>query len=336
MKKYTLIILVFIAVSCDTITVENKENSFPVLSGKYLGQNEPGLIPEIFAPYIVSTGMSEINACFSPDYTEFLFSVVMPGNNFVIMSMKYNGQQWSAPEVASFSGDYSEADPFITADGKYLYFVSKRPIDSLQTPKTDWDIWRMTRINGEWANPEHLDSDINSDKDDIYPTLTKDGTLYFSSGRAGGNNRDIYYAKSKGIGFEQCLKLNDTINKYWEGDIFISPEEDYMIFRAYGNPNGSGLYITFNINGEWSIPQNMGEEINLTGHEFCPILDPDGKYFFFTSRHITAKEKSSKKLSYQKIKDEFIDSYKHPGTGRNDIYWVDAKIIESYRNNLSQ
>ncbi|MBI9036742.1 MAG: PD40 domain-containing protein [Bacteroidales bacterium] len=332
MKKYFFLLLLIIAFGCNTKQLKNDQNSFPVLSGKYLGQNEPGLIPEIFAPNIVSTGMTEINACFSPDYTEFLFSVIMPGNNFVIMSMTYNGQQWSAPEVASFSGEYSEADPFITADGRYLYYVSKRPIDSLQAPKTDWDIWRVEKINGEWVKPEHLDSDINSNADDIYPSLTKDGTLYFSSGRGGGNNRDIYFAKSNGNSFEPCVKLSETINKYWEGDIFISPDEDYMIFRTYGRDTGSGLYITFNSDGEWSIPQNMGKEINKTGAELCPMVDPDGKYFFFSSRHIIAKEKSSEKLTYQKIKDEFVNSHKSPGMGKTDIYWVSSDIIENYRN----
>ena len=118
MKNQILILLLIVAMGCNVEQTEKEEAKFPELTGKYIGQEEPGLTPEIFAPNIVSTGMSEINACFSPDYTEFLFSVIMPGRNFVIMSMKYSEEHWSAPEVASFSGKYSEADPFITADGK--------------------------------------------------------------------------------------------------------------------------------------------------------------------------------------------------------------------------
>jgi hypothetical protein len=332
MKFWTLTFIIILSFGCNSHRDENQtEDNFPVLTGKYIGQNEPGLTPEIFAPNIVSTGMSEINACFSPDYTEFCFSVVMPNRQFVIMSMKYDNQQWSAPEVASFSGVYSEADPFITANGEWLYFVSKRPSDSVQTPKTDWDIWRVENINGEWVEPEHLGPNINSDKDDIYPSLTKEGTLYFSSGRFGRNNRDIYYAKSNGTGFEPSVKLNDTINKYWEGDIFISPDEDYMIFRTYGRPTGNGLYITFNNQGQWSTPQNMGEEINKTGDEFCPIVDPDGKYFFFSSRHLSPEKESGEKWTYQKIKDEFVNSYKHPGMGKTDIYWVSTEIINKLK-----
>src|SRR5210317_411230 len=146
MVKYLILFLsVILLFGCKTEQTENKAAKFPVLTGKYLGQDEPGLIPELFAPNIVSTGMNEINACFSPDYTEYLFSIIIHESKFVIMSMKYDGHKWSAPEVASFSGEYSEADPFITADGKYLYFVSRRPIDSLQIPKNDWDIWRVEK-----------------------------------------------------------------------------------------------------------------------------------------------------------------------------------------------
>ncbi len=199
MKKYLFLSLLIIAFGCNTKQLETEQNSFPVLTGKYLGQAEPGNTPEIFAPNIISTGMSEINAVFSPDFKEFYYSIRMPNGQLVIMVLKNDGSKWSAPEVASFSGEYSEADPFITADGKYLYYVSKRPIDSLQIPKNDWDIWRVEKINGEWAKPEHLASDVNSDEDDIYPCLTKEGTLYFSSGRGGGNNRDIYFAKSKNL-----------------------------------------------------------------------------------------------------------------------------------------
>ena len=152
----------------------------------------------------------------------------------------------------------------------------------------------------------------------------------------GQNNRDIYYAKSNGSRFEPCVKLSETVNNRWEGDIFISPDEDYMIFRSYGREAGNGLYITFNSEGEWSVPQFMGKEINKTGSELCPMLDPDGKYFFFTSRHITTNEKSSEKLTYQKIKDEFISSHKYPGNGKTDIYWVDSKIIDSYKEIQNQ
>ncbi len=330
-KFWILILTLAISSGCQTKHLKKEKEGFPILTGKYLGQKEAGLTPVLFAPNIVSTGMSEINACFSPDYSEFYYTVVLPNRKFVIISMKYEDNSWQKPEVADFSGQYSDADPFITADGRYLYFVSKRPVDTTRMEKKDWDIWRVKKEDGRWQNPERLENGINSESDDIYPTVSEKGTLYFSSGREGSNNRDIYYSESSGGIFNDPIKMNDTINGQWEGDIFISPKEDYMIFKSYGRKEGNGLFITFNNNNHWSPPLRMGNEINMTGNELCPIVSPDGKYFFFTSATIEMKPKNSETLTYNKLKAEFIKSYEHPQMGKNDIYWVDSKIIDSYR-----
>jgi Tol biopolymer transport system component len=316
---------------CISNKTENGEAKFPELTGKYVGQKEPGLTPEIFAPNIVSTGMAEINAAFSPDFKEFYFSIRMPNGQLVIMTMIYDGTKWSEPEVASFSGRYSDADPFITYDGKWLYFISKRPLDSMNVEKNDWDIWRTHRVGDKWSEPERLSSDINSAADETYPSLTEQGKLYFSSGRTGKNNKDIFYAERLEDGFENPVRLNDIVNSHWEGDIFISPKEDYMIFASFGRDSGSGLYITFKKEGEWGLPQRMNEEINVTAREFCPIISPDGKYFFFTSSRTVESKELPEKLTYKIIKDDFIQSCNHPQKGKTDIYWVSSEIIENYR-----
>ena len=299
---------------------------------KYLGQAEPGNTPEIFAPNIISTGMAEINAVFSPDYKEFYYSIRMPNGQLVIMVLKNDGSKWTQPEVAPFSGDYPDADPFITCDGNRLYFISKRPIDSTRVAKSDWDIWRVQKNNDQWSKPERLSSEINSETDETYPSLTQDGKLYFSSARIGNNNKDIFYAESTEDGFNNPVRLNDIVNSHWEGDIFISPKEDYMIFASYGRDAGSGLYITFNQDGQWSLPQRMSEEINVTGREFCPIVSPDGNYFFYTSNQSVESNDEPEKLTYKKIKNDFIQSYNYPQMGKTDIYWVDIEIIEKNRN----
>ena len=85
------------------------------------------------------------------------------------------------------------------------------------------------------------------------------------------------------MNYKQDQKCYRKYNNEKNIDLYISPNEDYMIFRTYGRATGSGLYITFNNDDEWSVPVNMGKEINKTGDEFCPMVDPDGKYFFFSS-----------------------------------------------------
>lgn len=333
MAKYWILVLtVIVLIGCnDNKKKKDTEEKFPVLTSKYLGQIEPGLEPEIFAPNIISTGMAEINSAFSPDFKHFYYSIRMPNRQLVIMVMKFDGMKWSEPEVAPFSGKYSDADPFITYDGEWLYFISQRPVDSTNVSKSDWDIWRIHKGGDKWLEPERLNSEINSEADETYPSLTEDGKLYFSSGRIGKNNKDIFYAERFADGFNNPVRLNDTVNSHWEGDVFISPKEEYMIFASYGRDAGSGLYITFNNDGNWSLPQRMSEEINVTGRAFCPIVSPDGKYFFFTSNQSVELNDKPEKLTYKVIKDDFVQSYNYPQRGKTDIYWVNTKIIDNYR-----
>ena len=144
--------------------------------------------------------------------------------------------------------------------------------------------------------------------DDSYPTLTTRGDLYFCSRREGGKGRhDIYRARLVNGRFERSENLGSPINtEQSDFDPFIAPDESYIIF-ASARPGGVGnadLYISFRGNeGSWSEPRNMGAPVNTPYLEYAPMLSPDGKYLFFTSGR----------------------------GGADDIYWVDARVIDALR-----
>lgn len=333
LKFWILIFGLILTTSCAEKSFEKAPSLNSMnLHGKYLGQTEPGLQPEIFAPNLVSTGMAEINAVFNHAFTEFYYTIRMPDGHLVIMVMELSNSKWSEPKVASFSGDYSDADPYFSPDGNWLYFISKRPIDSTSFVNNDWDIWRTKRDGSKWLEPERLSSEINSELDETYPSLTLDGKLYFSSERKGKNKKDIYYAEPSNGEFRSPVRLSDTINSHWEGDIYISPDEDYMIFSSYGRESGSGLYIAFNHNGHWSMPQRMSKDINMTGREFCPIVSPDGSFFFFTSNNTAESQNPPKNLTFEKIREEYSSAFQNPQMGKTDVYWVSIDIVNEYRN----
>lgn len=329
MKKLTGLILVSILFfSCTEIDKKVGKSNFPKLTDKYFNQEQPGLESKMFAPDIISTGKYELNAVFSPDYSEFYYSVRVLSGQIVIMYMKYVDNQWTSPEVVSFSGKYSDADPFITPDNKWMYFVSMRPVDNSNEPK-DYDIWRAKRLENGWREPEHLDSTVNSEFTDVYPTLTKDGTLYYSSGRDNASQgRDIFYSKMNGDSFEQAVRLEGTVNDFREGDVLVSPDEDYLIVSRKGN---GGLVISFRNEEKWSEPIDMGEQINLTGYEYCPMISPDGKFLFFTSEKDNFKPYSDTKMGIQDIENHYDSLLLKPNNGLGDIYWISAEIIEKIR-----
>ncbi len=74
-------------------------NDSPVLKGAYLGQDPPGMEPEIFAPGIISTGESEGCSAFSPDGKEFIFNKFRDSKTFIYI-MKETEGGWSKPKLA--------------------------------------------------------------------------------------------------------------------------------------------------------------------------------------------------------------------------------------------
>jgi hypothetical protein len=73
----------------------------------------------LVAPGVISTGDYESHPTFTPDGREMYFLKMAP--NFARWSIfvsRCEDGSWSQPEVAPFSGQYQDAHPYITADGK--------------------------------------------------------------------------------------------------------------------------------------------------------------------------------------------------------------------------
>ncbi len=82
------------------------------------GDTKPVSEPTVFAPGVISTGDYEVCPQFSPDGTTFYFVKSTPDANFwTIVFSRYESGKWSVPQVAPFSGHYSDADEFISRDG---------------------------------------------------------------------------------------------------------------------------------------------------------------------------------------------------------------------------
>src|SRR5262245_26922460 len=81
--------------------------------------------PALFAEGTITTPDDEMDAGFTPDGKTIYFTKDHIGQRLgVIVASHFAAGKWSAPEVASFSGRYTDYDPFVTQDGSKLFFAS--------------------------------------------------------------------------------------------------------------------------------------------------------------------------------------------------------------------
>jgi len=304
----------------------SQQNNFPVLKGIYLGQELPGNKVELFAPGIVSTGFNDRDFAIMPDLCE-VFYCVLEKPHYVMVSMKQQGEIWSKQEILPFSGYYDDVEPSISPDGKRLYYCSNRPLTGKGEPK-DYDIWYVDRSNNGWGMPQNLGAPLNTDKDEFYPSVTNNGTIYFTSA-----DMKIYRSELVDGKYKVPEKLPETINSpVAEYNAFIAPDESYLIFTSHGWEGGRAgrgdLFISFRgIDDSWTEAKNLGPEINSEAIDYCPCVTPDGKYLFFSSMRGSAKYDPEPIQSYSEIaKRSDI-----PQNGRNDIYWVNTSFIEQLK-----
>ena len=202
----------------------------------------------------------------------------------------YDGTNWTKPVIAPFSEpSYSEADPAFAPNG-YLYFISNRPANSVDST-SDFDIWFIKPLkDGQWSAPENATA-FNSDSSEYYISFAKNGNAYFGSSRKGGfGDMDIYVSQLENNQYGSPQNLGAAINSPMSEHepCIISEDEDILVFKSEGRDDGFGeadLYGSKrNKKGIWSKANNLGQRINTPTYEYCSYVTPDFKFFFFRYR----------------------------------------------------
>jgi WD40-like Beta Propeller Repeat len=307
----------------------------------------PTVSPQLFAENIVSTEDDEVGGTFSPDGTEFYFAKLDQYTNFphlgLICVTRYRDGKWSKPEVVSFSGQYLDATPRFSPDGKAMYFSSNRPVpDSKARP---WRVWMVERQGTGWGEPKPLPAPVNAPERawNFGASVTKDGTIYFSSSRASDGLLHIYRSHPDNGRYSEPEMLGPEINSaFYETDPFVSPDEHLLIFASAGTgPPSNGnrkdavmgegvlysrgdLYVSVNQNGKWSLAKHLEHGINSFGDEGAPSLTPDGKYLFFTSERSPFTVPMRPKLTYVKL-EEMLHSILN---GHGNVYFISVDALE--------
>ena len=287
--------------------------TFVPSSGGYLGQAPPELIPEVFAPGLVSTGAPEFHPAISPDGKRIYFSRMDASFTSSILVLEQTEDGWNGPTTAPFSGRFNDAAPFFSPDGSDLYFMSMRPRSGEGEPGREAHLWKLSTDEIDAAQPIYVGSPTGHTQGWWTARLHSDGYFYFGCGALA---KDLLRTRLTDGAFEAPESLGPVINDPEAVDVepALSSDGSFIVFYSAGRPDQMGegllgdLYVSFRRpDDSWGPAVTLGPEVNSTSEENWPVISPDGKYLFFSS----ARDNPN---------------------GFPDIFWVDIEAVTRLRN----
>ena len=234
---------------------------------------------------------SEINS----KNDEYLPTVTIDGDNLVytrqendedIYISKWNsGWQKSKSFGNEINTDQNEGMAKFEAHGKAFYFAGCKRADT----EGGCDIYKAVLKDDEVADVFRLQGNLNSTNWDSQPSITCDGkTMYFCSTRKEGlGGSDIWVSHLMANGdWSLPENLGDVINTDGDEEApFISSDGTTLYFTSTGHPGqGDGdLFISRNIMGIWTSPNNLGYPVNSTAKEIGIYVHSNSSTAYFAS-----------------------------------------------------
>lgn len=201
--------------------------------------------------------------------------------------------------ITGVSTERDEYLAYISPDNNSCYFVRRVPFQSMnQVSASDKEkeLFMVAQRDktGQFNKGEAMSPPFNTTDDNQGGcTISIDNkNLYFAMMRMEGGlqpNCDLYVCANQDGEWSEMRKLSANVNhpKYWDSQPTISADGVTLYF-ASDRPGGYGgidLYVTKKDSktGMWSLPQNLGPNVNTPGDEKTPFIHSDSETLYFSS-----------------------------------------------------
>lgn len=128
------------------------------------------------------------------------------------------GEEWmNIRDFEHNDPQFSLTTPCFSPDGQLLYFAA-----DFSDSKGGFDIYVSSYQNGNWSTPVNAGDMINTEEDELFPSLHSSGRLYFSSKGHDASGFDIFY----------CDRVNDEWTDARALTWFNRRSDDYSIIMS--------------------------------------------------------------------------------------------------------
>lgn len=202
---------------------------------------------------------------------------------------EYQNGKWNMPRLLgeNINTGSWESQPCVSADGKELYFVSRRSGNA--------DIYRCLRnADGSWCKPENLGTPINTNGMEMAPFLHPDGrTLYFSSDKhVGMGGFDLFMSRRNEKGeWQEPVNLGFPINTPSDEINFFVAADGKTAFISSQREGGQGGYdiYSFQLNDDFCADSaNYLQTVDVVEFAQGDAIVLQNIQFEFNSAQLTA------------------------------------------------
>lgn len=187
-----------------------------------------------------------------------------------------------------------ELTPYITPDGKKLFFIRANDPQNTKAPQTpNQDIWFCKSLgDGKWDLAQHLGYPFNTDTYNGLIGQSSDGNMriikgYYRKGEWKHTGFSVSYLNSdgwtdpKGLDIPKYLKIQKgkTISNC------ISASNNILLMSVGENEKTDlhSIYVSICKDGDWSTPVKLGPKINSGNDDGTPFLASDNVTLYFSS-----------------------------------------------------
>lgn len=160
-------------------------------------------------------------------------------NQFYLYTSKMVDGAWTEPTELPFNSmEYSVGHPALTPDGKTLYFSSDMPGGYGGS-----DIYKSTFDGTTWTTPINVGKTINTEGNEAFPYIAKDGKMYFASeGHQTLGGLDVFVTENRGGVWTNPVNLAYPLNSSQDDFALIVDEGDTT---GYVSSNRSGVDMIY-------------------------------------------------------------------------------------------
>ena len=232
----------------------NKQPFFDIYEAKEVITKTAGAIDYADFTNVTSQG------CINTDYHDASAVVTKDGKTMYFTSDNYDGKklrtdknntahlkiysaefvdnEWTNIKDLSFNSNvYSTGQPALSKDETVLYFVSDMPGGFGGT-----DLYKTTIFaNNQFSKPVNLGAEINTEGKEMFPYVSAENILYFSSnGHIGLGGLDVFESKVLEKGYQLPMNLGAPINSMKNDFSFILNKEKEIGYFSSNREGGKG------------------------------------------------------------------------------------------------